>query len=190
MRTVLDVRTSTGYASRSRRGMHAVLDVETALATADTAAQLRDRMAAGEKISGPAARRALSAAAHAPRFEGRIVPKTFAKKAAAHLARDGQVLFDNPEAHLICVFKRDIALCDPAPGATAPNRHDCRRGCGNAIRTDTHALQLRDHADHISRLAEHAVKPIRDRLTAAAARHRADADAHDKTAHHRAQDLT
>ncbi|MFD9474932.1 hypothetical protein [Streptomyces goshikiensis] len=33
-----------------------VLDVETALATADTAAHLRDRIAAGEKVSGPAAR--------------------------------------------------------------------------------------------------------------------------------------
>ncbi|KMS91279.1 hypothetical protein ACZ91_11015 [Streptomyces regensis] len=57
MRTVLDARTSSGYGSR---GIYAILDVETALAAADTAARLRDHAAAGEKISGPAARRALT----------------------------------------------------------------------------------------------------------------------------------
>ncbi len=57
MRTVLDARTSSGYGSR---GIHAILDVETALAAADTAARLRDHAAAGEKIPGPAARRALT----------------------------------------------------------------------------------------------------------------------------------
>ncbi|MER6126864.1 integrase [Streptomyces sp. NPDC001795] len=89
MRTVLDARTSSGYGTRSRRGIHSELDVETALAAADTAAHLRDRIAAGERISGPAARRAITATFHAPRFEGRMVPKTFAKKATAYLARDG-----------------------------------------------------------------------------------------------------
>lgn len=96
MRTVLDVRTSSGYATRSRHGLHGVLDIETALAAADTAARLHDRLAAGEKISGPAARRALTAVSQVPHFEGRIVPRTFAKKAAAYLARDGSILFDNP----------------------------------------------------------------------------------------------
>lgn len=188
MRTVLDARASTGYASRSRRGLHSVLDIETALAAADTAAHLRERIAAGERLSGPAARRALTAAGAAPRFEGRLVPATFAKKAAAYLARDGMVLFDNPETHLICVFKRDIALCDPDPGATAPNQHDCRRGCGNAARLDSHAHRLREHADTITQLAAHAPGPIRDRLTAAAARHHADATAHENTAQPPAQD--
>lgn len=65
MRTVLDARTSSRYGARSRGGIHTVLDVETALA-ADTAARLRDRLAAGERLSGPAARRALTAAAQAP----------------------------------------------------------------------------------------------------------------------------
>ncbi|WP_443030992.1 hypothetical protein [Streptomyces sp. ACT-1] len=126
MRTVLDTRASSGYASRSRRGLHSVLDVETALAAADTAARFRDRTAAGEKISGPAARRAVTAAAQAPRFEGRLVPKTFAKKATAFLARDGIVLYNNPDAFLICAFKHDNALCEPEPGATAPRQYACK----------------------------------------------------------------
>lgn len=182
MRTVLDARVSSGYGSRSRSGMHSVLDVETALAAADTAARLRDRIAAGEKVSGPAARRALTAAATTPRFEGRIVPKTFAKKAAAFLARDGVVLFDNPNAMLICAFKRETALCDPEPGATAPRQYACQSGCGNTVRTDSHARQLRERADEIDQLAAYSPGPLGKRLRHNAGKLRTIADTHDATA--------
>jgi integrase len=182
MRTILDARISSGYASRSRHGIHGVLDVETALAAADTAARLEDRLAAGERISGPAARRALAAVAEAPRFEVRLVTKNFARQAAAYLARDGLILFDNPDGCLICVFKRDTALCEPGPDATAPNQPDCRPGCGNAARTDGHALDLRERAARTDQLAAHAPAPIARRLRAAADRDRAAADAHDATA--------
>ncbi|MEU9291751.1 integrase [Streptomyces sp. NPDC048275] len=182
MRTALDARTSSGYGSRSRSGIHSVLDIETALAAADTAAGLRDQAAAGEKISGPAARRALTAAATTPRFEGRIVPGTFAKKAAAFLARDGVVLFDNPDALLICAFKRENALCEPAPGANAPRQYDCRPGCGNAVRTDTHARLLHERAAEIDQLAAAAPGPLARRLTANADRLRDTAATHKMTA--------
>lgn len=86
MRTLLDARTSSAYGSRGRSGIHGVLDVETALAAVDTAARLSDRMASGEKISSPSVRRAVTTAATTPRFEGRIVPKKFAAKAAEFLA--------------------------------------------------------------------------------------------------------
>lgn len=189
MRTVLDARTSSGYASRSRGGIHTVLDVETALAAADTAARLRDQIAAGERLSGPAARRALTAAAQSPRFEGRIVPRTFAPKARAFLARDGIVLYDNPAAMLICAFKRDNALCEPDPGATAPRQYDCRPGCGNTVRTDTHARLLWERADELDQLADRSPGPIGKRLNTNAARLRATADAHHATAR-AAEDLT
>jgi hypothetical protein len=182
MRTVLDARTSSGYASRNRGGLHGVLDVETALAAADTAAHLRDRLAAGEKISGPAARRAVIAAATAPRFAGRIVPAQYAKKAARYLARDGLVLFDNPSALLICVFKGDNALCGPDPDATAPRQFACQPGCGNAIRTDTHARNLRTKADQRDVQADHSPGPLGDRLRRDAARLRALAETHDGNA--------
>ncbi|MFC9636322.1 integrase [Streptomyces mirabilis] len=182
MRTVLDARTSSGYGTRSRHGIHSVLDVETALAAADTAARLRERIASGEKISGPAARRALTAAAETPCFEGRIVPKTFTKKATAFLARDGVVLYDNPEAFLICAFKHDNALCEPDPGATAPRQYDCHPGCGNTVRTDAHARQLRERADELDKLAAHAPDPIGKNLRANAERHRKTAETHNATA--------
>jgi hypothetical protein len=182
MRSVLDARTSTGYGARGRRGIHGVLDVETALAAADTAARLRDRMAAGEKIFGPAARRAVSAATNAPRFAGRIVPSTFARKAASYLARDGIVLFDNPDALLICAFKRETALCEPEPHATSPNVLGCRAGCANMARTDTHGRQLRERAEKIDQLAEHVPQPVGKRLRANAARLRQAAASHASTA--------
>lgn len=146
MRTILDAHTSSGYRSRSCHGIHGVLDIETALAAADTASRLRDRVAAGEKISSPAASRALSAAAQTPRFEGRTVTRSFARKATAFLARDGIVLYNNPDAFLICAFKRDNALCEPDPGATAPRQYDCRPGCGNhRTLRNTHRLSNRTH---------------------------------------------
>jgi hypothetical protein len=178
----MDARTSSGYASRSRHGIHGVLDVETALAAADTAARLEDRLAAGERISGPAARRALAAVAEAPRFEGRLVTKHFARQATSYLARDGLLLFDNPDGCLICVFKRDTALCEPGSGATAPAQHNCRPGCGNAVRTDSHAQDLRERASRADQLAAHAPAPVAKRLRAAAERDRAVAAAHDTSA--------
>ena len=173
---------SSGYASRSRHGIHSVLDVETALAATDAVARLEDRLAAGERISGPAARRALAAVAETPRFQGRIVTKNFARQAADYLARDGLALFDNPDGCLICVFKRDTALCEPGPDATAPSQHDCRPGCGNAVRTDQHARNLHERAARTDQLAAHAPRPVARRLRAVADRDRAVADAHDATA--------
>lgn len=157
MRTALDVRTSTGYGNRSRRGFHGELDVETAFAAAQAAARLREATAAGEKISGLAARRALVGATSIPRFEGAL---TTPKAAAKFLSRDGLVLFDNPDSFLICAFKRDTALCDPEPGATAPNQFACQLGCGNAVRTDSHARAAREHADRLDTKADHLPSPL------------------------------
>ena len=182
MRTVLDARSSSGYGSRSRGGIHGVLDVETALSAADTAAHLRDLAGAGEKISGPAARRALTAAAQTPRFEGRLVKRNFPKQAAVFLARDGIVLYDNPDAFLICAFKHANALCDPEPGATAPRQYNCQLGCGNTVRTDTHARQMRERADAIDHQAAHVPAKLARRLQRNADRLRAAADNHDAAA--------
>jgi len=179
MRTALDARTSTGYGSRERRGFHGELDVETALAAAQTAARLRDAAAAGEKISGPAARRALIGATSISSFEGAL---TTPKAAAKFLARDGLVLFDNPDAFLMCAFKRDTALCDPDPGATAPNQFACQLGCGNSVRTDTHAQAAREHADRLDAKAALVPQPLGDRFRRTAGRFRALADAHDSAA--------
>ncbi|WP_229859865.1 hypothetical protein [Streptomyces poonensis] len=48
MRTALNTEVSGGYGTRSRGGIHDMLALETALATADTAADLHDRFENGE----------------------------------------------------------------------------------------------------------------------------------------------
>ncbi|MEW2259830.1 hypothetical protein [Streptomyces sp. NPDC047869] len=132
-----------------------------------------------QKISRPAARRALVGAASTPRFEGALTtPKAITK----FLARDGLVLFDNPDAFLICAFKRDTALCEPDLGATAPNQFACQLGCGNAVRTDSHAQAAREHADRLDLKAAHLPQPLGDRLRHTASRFRGLADAHEAAA--------
>ena len=70
MRTALGQWATEGYASRSRDGIHDLIDLETARATADTLAALHEDLQNGGGISGPAALRAIRAAATAPRFAG------------------------------------------------------------------------------------------------------------------------
>ncbi|MEV0622695.1 hypothetical protein AB0I81_55920 [Nonomuraea sp. NPDC050404] len=50
--------------------------------------------------------------------------------------------------------------------------------CGNIIRTDEHAAQLRERAEFLDRRAAFAARPIGDRLRANAVRLRGLADTH------------
>ncbi len=106
LRTVLDTDVSGGYGTRSRRGIHDLIDIETALSTAQTAADLHERYSRGEGVSGPAARQALHQASTVRRFKGTTVKADFARK---YLARDGSVLYDNP-----------TPCCSAATNATRP----------------------------------------------------------------------
>ena len=71
---------SEGYGSRSRDGIHDLIDLETARAVADTVAALHDDLENGGGVSGPAARRAIRAAAKAPRFAGTPITLASARK--------------------------------------------------------------------------------------------------------------
>ncbi|MFJ6770267.1 integrase [Kitasatospora sp. NPDC091257] len=179
MRAFLDARTSAGYGARGRRGMHGVLDVETVLATADAAANLRDAATAGERISGPAAGRALIDAANTPRFEGALLTA----RATRQLNQmRGHLLYDNPDSFLICAFKEDTALCEPDAGAIAPLPFACQTGCGNAVRTDAHAQAAQAHADRLEQQAAHVPGPMAKALHVTAAKWRGVADTHHVTA--------
>ncbi|WP_405469312.1 integrase [Streptomyces anulatus] len=178
MRDYLDARTSSAYGARGRRGMHGVLDVETVLATASAAAKLRD--AAGEqKISGAAAQRALVDAADMPQFAGAL---TTPHAARLLNRRKGHLIFDNPDALLLCAFKAPTALCDPEPGAIAPRAFACDTGCGNAVRTDEYAAEARARAEDQERQAALVPDRLAKNLRKAAAIWRGIADTHDATA--------
>ena len=184
MQTALTTEVSGGYATRSRSGIHDMIALETALATAETAADLHEHFEAGGGVSGPAARRALIEAASGPRFEGRDVKTDFAAKyqaARRYLARDGAVLYDNPHALLLCLYKHDRALCARYSAKNTPALDQCIPGCGNAVRTDEHAALLRAKAEQFDKQAAHAPQPIGDRLRANADKLRKWADDHDRT---------
>lgn len=176
LRTMLDLDTASGYGSRSRRGLHGLINVETALATAETAAHLHECFQAGEGVSGPAARRALTVAEHTPDFKGRLVKTNMASK---FLSRDGSVLYDNPKAFLLCLYRTDKALCRRAETDAAPSLLDCKPGCGNAVRTDTHATRMRARADELDHQSDHVPGPMAKRLHLNADRLRALAETHD-----------
>ncbi|MGW2540683.1 integrase, partial [Kitasatospora sp. NPDC001574] len=178
LRTALDTETSGRYGNRARGGIHSVIDIETALGVAETAADLREHFAAGGGVSGPAARRALLQAANTPRFEGRRITARFAR---TFLGRDGTVLYDNPHALLLCLYRSDTALCAREGARDVPSLDRCVPGCGNTVRTDHHADQLRAHADQLHRRARHTPEPIAERLRTNATRLQSWADEHDRT---------
>jgi hypothetical protein len=167
-----------GYGSRSRSGIHDLVDIETARAVADTVTDLNDRLAEGHGVSGPAARRAIKAAAKAPRFAGTVITAATAKRL---IANEDAMIYDNPQAFVLCHYKRAQALCHREGIRDAPTLDRCVPGCGNIIRTDQHAAQLRERAELLDKRAAVAAQPIGDRLRANAARLRDLADTHDRT---------
>ncbi|WP_104176117.1 hypothetical protein [Arthrobacter sp. Y81] len=140
MRTAMNA----GYASRSRNGMHDLLDLETALATADTLASLNEDLTYGAGISGPAARRAINAAQHAPECTGTIVN---ARQARALLENPSLTVYENPSAMLMCVYKPDRALCNRITEREAPRLDRGVPSCANTARTNDHANLMRQEAE-------------------------------------------
>ena len=178
MRTALGQWATEGYASRSRDGIHDLIDLETARATADTLAALHEDLQDGGGISGPAARRAIRAAATAPRFAGTPITLASARKL---LKNEDAMIYDNPHALVLCHYKRDRALCHRDGARDTPSLDHCVPGCGNIARTDQQAAQLRERALALESQAGHVPQPVGDRLRASAARLRALADKHDRT---------
>ncbi|QRY48795.1 hypothetical protein JVX93_23630 [Mycolicibacterium boenickei] len=152
--------------------------METARAVADTVASLHADLQAGGGISGPAAKRAIKAAATAPRFAGTVITATSARKL---LANEDAMIYDNPHSLLLCHYKRAQALCHRDGVRETPSLDHCVAGCANMVRTDRHAVELRERADHLDQQATHTPGPLADRLRATANRLRAYADTHDTT---------
>jgi hypothetical protein len=91
------------------------------------------------------------------------------------------MIFDNPHALVLCHYKRERALCNRGVARDSPSLDQCVTGCGNRARTDQQAALLRDRAALLESQAAHVPGPIGDRMRATAARHREQADEHDRT---------
>jgi hypothetical protein len=173
------LRTSVaaGYAARSRDGIHDLLDVETARATIDTVADLNAALEDGVGISGPAARRAIKAAATVAQYTGNVIT---ARQARQILANPQLAVYDNLNTLLMCVYKRDKALCHRDIKAT-PSLDQCVPTCANIARTDQHAASLLRRATVLDQRAAHVPGPLGERLRGNAERLRNLADAHHRT---------
>jgi integrase len=169
---------SQGYAARGRHGIHDLINIETACVVADTIAGLHDQLDNGGGVSGPAARRAITTAAQAPRFTGTLINATTARRL---LANQDVTIYDNPQAFLLCHYKRSRALCHRDGAKDTPSLDHCVPGCANIVRTDQHATLLRDRADVLDKHASLAPQPIADRLSASAAKLRDLAATHART---------
>ncbi|MFF5992898.1 integrase [Prauserella flavalba] len=179
LRTII----SEGYASRSRGGIHSLLDFETARSVAEHLSDVHDALQEGEGVSGPAARRLVNSAAQQHhRFGGMI---TTMRQARALLADPTLNVFDNPDAYLTCNYDPAKALCHPGRGGKSdtPSLDRCVSTCANIARTDTHANHLEKAAESLRDQATTTFvpEPIADRLQAKAAefvelaqRHRRD----------------
>ncbi|MGW1816239.1 integrase [Streptomyces sp. NPDC002125] len=162
MRTLI----SEGYGSRSRGGIHDLLDFETARNVAEQLSEVHEAIQDGAGVSGPAARRLINAAAQEHhRFSGLITSNRQAKDLLADPTLN---VFENKEAFLFCNYDRTKALCHPGRNAKseAPSLDRCKVNCANIARTDTHAHQLREAADDLGRQAASGLvpEPLADRL--------------------------
>ncbi|WP_345650298.1 hypothetical protein [Streptomyces tremellae] len=151
---------------------------KTARATIDTITDLQEDLDDGIGISGPAARRAINAAATAPQFQGTAITTRTARKI---LANADLAVYDNPNTLLMYVYNGDRALCHRDTDTPSPSLDRCVSSCANIAWTDHHAEQLRQHADALDKRAGRRPDPIGDRLCHNADRLRTLADEHDRT---------
>jgi hypothetical protein len=96
------------------------------------------------------------------------------------LANPHLAVHDNPHTLLMCVYKRDKALCHRGLKDT-PSLDQCVPACANIARTDQHATGLRRRATSLEQQAGHAPGPLGERLRDNATRLRDLADTHDRT---------
>ncbi|MDT0484083.1 MULTISPECIES: hypothetical protein [Streptomyces] len=162
MRTLI----SQGYGSRSRGGIHDLLDFETVRSVAEHLSEVHEAIQEGEGISGPAARRLIHAAAQEHSRFGGIIASV--RQARSLLADPTLNVFENKEAFLFCNYDRAKALCQPDRDgkSEAPSLGRCKVNCANIARTDDHARQLREAAESLGQqTASGAVpEPLADRL--------------------------
>lgn len=120
-------------------------------------------LAHGVGISGPAARRAIHAAAQAPTFVGSI--RTH-RQALDILGNPALTVYDNPRSLLMCVYNRDRALCHRLNATDAPRLDRCQPSCANIARTDHHTAGLLAWAEALEKqsASEALPGPLAERL--------------------------
>jgi hypothetical protein len=123
-------------------------------------ADAQQRLAAGEHVSGPAARRYRERVQDATRkFAGRALTST--RQARDLLANPALQLY--PGKAMTCVFDPAKAKCRLTPSGDdarrTPNLSDCQPGCQNIARTDHDIIELRQQAAELAALVDDPLSP-------------------------------
>ncbi|MGV2921695.1 hypothetical protein, partial [Streptomyces alfalfae] len=155
---------SESYAGRSQADMLEVLDQEKGLALAETLTEAGERLAAGEKVSGPAADRYRAAAAE---FSDRYAGTYLGKRELRALVDNPRLqVYEDPKAFLTCNHDAFTALCDPDRGRardggrSTPDHSRCQSACPNISRTDSQITALRTEIVRIDDAAEAGLDPF------------------------------
>ncbi|TDD37721.1 hypothetical protein E1288_40010 [Saccharopolyspora elongata] len=158
------------YGGRSHVDMLQILDLEQALATADTLVAAAERLDNGEGVSGPAATHYIAAAQE---FQAAYAGGFASKRQYKALLDNPRLqVFDHPEALLTCNHDPLKALCDPNRGKPGtrprrtPSQDRCHSSCANISRTDTHIERIQAEVDRIDAEITDGLAPlpIRERL--------------------------
>ncbi|MFB7255495.1 hypothetical protein [Streptomyces nojiriensis] len=151
------------YAARSKADMLELLDFEKGLALAEALSEARERIAAGEGVSGPAAGRYIAAATE---FENRYAGTYLGKQELRALAKNPKLqVYEDSKAFLTCNFDAFKALCDPelsmsgTTGQNTPDRSRCNPACANISRTDSQIAGVQAEIDTIDSAAEAGLDP-------------------------------
>ncbi|MEV8597291.1 hypothetical protein [Streptomyces sp. NPDC052012] len=154
---------SESYAGRSKADMLEVLDQEKGMALAETLTEAGERIAAGEKVTGPAADRYRAAAAEfSNRYAGTYLGK---RELRALVANPRLQVYEDPKAFLTCNHDAFTALCNPDRGRSrdgdqaTPNHSRCHPACTNISRTDSQIVALRREVTRIDADAEADLDP-------------------------------
>ncbi len=154
---------SESYAGRSKADMLEVLDQEKGLALAETLTEAGERIAAGEKVSGPAADRYRSAVAEfSDRYAGTYLGR---REMRALVANPRLQVYEDPKAFLTCNHDAFTALCNPdrdraRDGARhTPDHSRCHPACANISRTDSQITALRAEVERIDADAAAGLDP-------------------------------
>jgi hypothetical protein len=154
---------SESYAGRSKADMLEVLDQEKGLALADALTEAGERIASGEKVSGPVADRCRAAATEfSNRYAGTYLGK---RELRALVANPRLQVYEDPKAFLTCNHDVFTALCNPDRGRgrdatrAAPDHSWCHPACANISRTDSQIASLRCEVVRIDADAEAGLDP-------------------------------
>ncbi|MGA5069068.1 hypothetical protein ACPB9E_35755 [Streptomyces exfoliatus] len=153
------VQMTLGYSGTYASGFPDELVFEEWLARLDHLAEARDRLAAGEHVSGPAADRYRQRVTAAARFAGRVL----------HTRRDAATLLANPDlmiyagTGMTCVLDPARAACLLATDEDSPRRtpdlDDCRPACVNIARTDRDITTVRAQAERLRAIVDDPLAP-------------------------------